>query len=174
MYLKSISMKSYGPIRNLSYTFRKNEKGDPVPLVIIGKNGCGKTLMFSNIVDMFVETKRKLYPSGILEVSDDNYYKIGSKSYINSAENTSVIQIEYGADEKISSYRDIMTRDYQKVIDKKEVTDPSVIQSQKFKDEGFFKEVTVKGFTSKNFENGIKLFFPFDRFYKPMWYNPDK
>ena len=53
MYLKSISMKAYGPVSNLSYTFRKNEKGNPVPLVIIGKNGCGKTLMFTK--DDFVE-----------------------------------------------------------------------------------------------------------------------
>lgn len=171
MYLKSISMKAYGPVSNLSYIFRKNEKGNPVPLVIIGKNGCGKTLMFANIVDMLVETKRKLYPSGILEVSDDNYYKIGSKSYINSAANTSVVEIEFGADEKNALYRDIMTRDYQKAVDNKEVTNPAVTQSQKFKDEGFFKEVTIKGFTSKNFDTGIKLFFPFDRFYKPMWYN---
>ena len=171
MYLKSILMKAYGPVSNLSYTFRKNEKGNPVPLVIIGKNGCGKTLIFANIVDMFVETKRKLYPSGILEVSDDNYYKIGSKSYINSNANTSVVEIEFGADEKSALYRDIMTRDYQKAVDNREVTNPAVTQSQKFKDEGFFKEVTIKGFTSKNFDTGIKLFFPFDRFYKPMWYN---
>lgn len=164
-------MKAYGPVSNLSYTFRKNEKGNPVPLVIIGKNGCGKTLIFANIVDMFVETKRKLYPSGILEVSDDNYYKIGSKSYINSNANTSVVEIEFGADEKSALYRDIMTRDYQKAVDNREVTNPAVTQSQKFKDEGFFKEVTIKGFTSKNFDTGIKLFFPFDRFYKPMWYN---
>lgn len=66
MYLKHISVKSYGPIENLSYSFREDEKGNPVPLAIIGKNGCGKTLLFANIVDMFVEMKRQIYPQGIL------------------------------------------------------------------------------------------------------------
>lgn len=76
MYLKHISVKSYGPIENLSYSFREDEKGNPVPLAIIGKNGCGKTLLFANIVDMFVEMKRQIYPQGILEVNENNYYKV--------------------------------------------------------------------------------------------------
>lgn len=173
MYLKSISMKAYGPICNLSYTFRKNEAGNPVPLAIIGKNGCGKTLIFSNIVDMLVETKRKIYPSGILEVSDNNYYKVGNKSYINSTANTSIVEIEFGDHGKTVRYKDIMAKNSEKAINEKEVTDLSVTKSQKFKENGFFKEVTVQGFTSTSFENGIKLFFPFDRFYKPMWYNPE-
>ena len=84
MYLKHISVKSYGPIENLSYSFREDEKGNPVPLAIIGKNGCGKTLLFANIVDMFVEMKRQIYPQGILEVNENNYYKVGNLSYIKS------------------------------------------------------------------------------------------
>ena len=72
MYLKHISVKSYGPIENLSYSFREDEKGNPVPLAIIGKNGCGKTLLFANIVDMFVEMKRQIYPQGILCLIETN------------------------------------------------------------------------------------------------------
>ena len=88
MYIKQISAKSYGPIDSLSYSFREDDNGNPVPLAIIGKNGCGKTLLLSNIVDMFVEMKRKLYPQGILEVNENNYYKIGNLSYIKSGTRT--------------------------------------------------------------------------------------
>lgn len=78
MVLRNISIKNYGPIDDLSYTFRFDETGKPIPLVLIGKNGCGKTLLFSAIIDMMVEAKRKLYPNGILEVVGTNYYKIGN------------------------------------------------------------------------------------------------
>ena len=44
MVLRNISIKNYGPIDDLSYTFRFDETGKPIPLVLIGKNGCGKTL----------------------------------------------------------------------------------------------------------------------------------
>lgn len=100
MYLKQISIKAHGPIDNLSYSFREDENGNPVPLVIIGKNGCGKTLLFSNIVDMFVEMKRELYPKGILEVNKNNYYKVGNLTYIKSGTRTSEVKIEFGASDK--------------------------------------------------------------------------
>lgn len=166
-------MKAYGPVLNLSYTFRNNDQGNPVPLVIIGKNGCGKTLFFSNMVDTLIEIKRKVFPSGILEVTDKNYYKVGNKSYIHSTANTAIVEIEFGHDGNNAKYRDIMARNPQKAIDEKEVTDSSVTKSPKFKDNGFFKDVTIQGFTGTNFDNDVKLFFPFDRFYRPMWYNPE-
>lgn len=104
MYLRKISVKNYGPIESLSYSFRFDENGNTVPLIIIGKNGCGKTLLFSSIVDMLVESKRKLYPGGILEVSSSNYYKVGSHSYIKNGANTSIVKIEYGNSTKPIKY----------------------------------------------------------------------
>lgn len=173
MYLKSIFMKAYGPIENLSYTFRYDENKNPVPLVLIGKNGCGKTLLFSNIVDMLVEAKRQIYPGGILEVSQNNYYRVGSKNYINTTANTSIVNIEMGAGDKLVTYKDIMSKDVEKAIREKEVVESTVVLSQEFKDSGFFKEVTLRGINRTSYEKDITLFFPFDRFYKPMWYNPE-
>ena len=110
MVLRNISIKNYGPIDDLSYTFRFDETGKPIPLVLIGKNGCGKTLLFSAIIDMMVEAKRKLYPNGILEVVGTNYYKIGNHSYIKVGTNTSSVKIEYGTHLKCIKYVDVMSR----------------------------------------------------------------
>ncbi len=173
MYLKNISMKSYGPIDNLSYSFREDENGNPVPLAIIGKNGCGKTLLFSNIVDMFVEMKRKLYPRGVLEVNENNYYKVGNLSYIKSGTRTSEVKIELLANNKKTTYVDVMSLNPKQAIEAKEVTDTRIQSNSKFKDSGFYKSIDIQGLTSKEFETGIVLYFPFDRFYKPFWYNPD-
>lgn len=51
MVLRNISIKNYGPIDDLSYTFRFDETGKPIPLVLIGKNGCGNSIyVLPNIV----------------------------------------------------------------------------------------------------------------------------
>ena len=173
MYLKHISVKSYGPIENLSYSFREDEKGNPVPLAIIGKNGCGKTLLFANIVDMFVEMKRQIYPQGILEVNENNYYKVGNLSYIKSGTRTSEVKLELLASGKKTTYIDVMSLNPKQAIEAKEVTDTRIQNDQKFKDSGFYKSTDLQGLTSKEFEKEIILYFPFDRFYKPFWYNPD-
>lgn len=173
MYIKQISAKSYGPIDSLSYSFREDDNGNPVPLAIIGKNGCGKTLLLSNIVDMFVEMKRKLYPQGILEVNENNYYKIGNLSYIKSGTRTSEVKIELLANNKKATYVDVMSLNPKQAIEAKEVTDTQIQNNSKFKDSGFYKNIDLQGLTSKEFEKEVVLYFPFDRFYKPFWYNPN-
>lgn len=171
MFLKSISMKNYGPIADLSYMFRFDAEGNPIPLVIIGKNGCGKTLLFSNIVDMVVESKRKLYPGGILEVSENNYYKVGSHSYIKAGANTSFVEIKYGASSKIITYTDVMSRNPEEAISSKEIVNPHISGNSGFKESGFYKEVDFHDVKKADFEKSVRLYFPFDRYYRPLWYN---
>lgn len=166
-------MKSYGPIDNFSYSFREDKNGNPVPLAIIGKNGCGKTLLFSNIVDTFVEIKRKLYPRGILEVNENNYYKVGNLSYIKSGSRTSEVEIELEYNGKIIKYTDVMSLNPKQAIEAGEVKDAKIQNDQRFNDSGFYKTIDLQGLTNKEFEKEIILYFPFDRFYKPFWYNPD-
>lgn len=171
MYLKNISITAYGPIENLSYSFRFDDNKNPIPLVIIGKNGCGKTLIFSNIVDMMVEVKRTLFPSGILEVVENNYYRMGSHSYIHNNLNTSIVQIKYGNENKSAEYIDIISRNPNSAVTNNEITDQTIAKDQKFKTSGFYKHVDLHGITDSDFQKFIQLFFPFDRFYTPMWYN---
>ena len=171
MFLKNISIENYGPIDELSYTFRFDEKGNPVPLVLIGKNGCGKTLLFSNIIDMIVETKRQLYPNGILEVVGTNYYKIGSHSYIKAGANSSLVKIEYGTNLKQIKYIDVMSRNQDQAVLNKEIEDSQIINNEEFKESGYYKKTYLDSVTRSDFESSIRLFFPFDRYYRPMWYN---
>ena len=173
MVLRNISIRNYGPIDDLSYTFRFDKAGNPVPLVLIGKNGCGKTLLFSNIIDMMVETKRQLYPNGVLEVVGTNYYKIGSHSYIKVGADTSSVKIEYGTHLKHIKHVDVMSRNPAQSVSNKEIEDSRIINSQQFKESGFYKNTDLQGITRSDFESSVRLFFPFDRYYKPMWYNAD-
>lgn len=56
MYLKEIEIQNYGAIENLKYSFPFDETGNPLPVILIGKNGSGKTLVLSNILHSLIET----------------------------------------------------------------------------------------------------------------------
>ena len=58
MYLKEINIENYGSIKKINYKLPFYENGNPKPLVLIGKNGSGKTLLISNIVHALIEMKR--------------------------------------------------------------------------------------------------------------------
>ena len=60
MYIESLHYKNIGPLSDLNIQFRKNEKGVPVPLVVVGKNGSGKSILLSNIVWKYNRLKIRL------------------------------------------------------------------------------------------------------------------
>ena len=175
MYLKNISINNYGPIDAIKYTFKFDKNGSPSPLILIGKKGCRKTLFLSSIVDMMIEAKKKLYPAGILEVSGKQYYKIGYQSYVKSGTNTALTKIEYGitAAQNIV-YLDVLSRNPEEAISQNKTIEQEAAFDQKFRESGFYKKISFNNISTQDFERSIRLFFPFDRYYKPMWYNSAK
>ena len=61
MYIKNLKFRNYGPISNVDISPKFNENGYPQPIVFIGKNGSGKTLLLGNILDALIELKRQKY-----------------------------------------------------------------------------------------------------------------
>lgn len=168
MYLKSIHIENYGPIERLEYSCKFDENGNPLPLVLIGRNGCGKTLVLSNIIHSLIEMKRKHY-NILMEVSENNYYRVGSKSYIKEGTQYAYINLEYANDK---SYTDLITNNYsffKDTIYKSDVHQHVNIDDGKLKDSGFYNKTDE---TSKEeIDNHIYLYFPVDRYYTPQWFN---
>ena len=54
MYLKRIHSVNVGPIEDAEINFSFVD-GKPKPVVIVGENGTGKSVLLSNIVDSFYE-----------------------------------------------------------------------------------------------------------------------
>lgn len=169
MYISRISIDNYGCIEHFNYTFRYNKKTNPVPLVLIGKNGTGKTLVLANIIDALVELKRQCFQN-LLEVSDAKYFKIGSKNYIRRGAEYSRVAISFENNSSPLTMYDIMSNAPQLHIDNNIIQLKEIANKSEFLENGFSKKIT--GTHKKtDYSDFIQLYFPADRYYQPLWYN---
>lgn len=77
MYLKNLGIKNIGPIEELSIEFPFHEDGKPKPIIFVGENGAGKTILLSQIVDSLYEIGATLFNDiGVKKGLSRTYYKI--------------------------------------------------------------------------------------------------
>jgi len=77
MYLKNLAIKNIGPIEELSIELPFKENGEPKPIIFVGENGSGKTILQSQIIDSFYEIGGKLFDDiTIKEGVGYKYYKV--------------------------------------------------------------------------------------------------
>lgn len=168
MKLEKIVIENYGCIKDLNYQLPFNEDGTPKPVVIIGRNGAGKTLLLSNIIHSLIEFKRKHY-SIIQEVSEDKYYRVGSKKYIKNDEIFSYINYQFSDGDY---YTHLMTNNYSEFrnnyfnVEKHKNVD---INNDRLVSNGFY--YNNKQEDKSKFDRNIFLYFPVDRYYIPTWLN---
>lgn len=174
MYIKEVLFKNYGPISQLEIKPQFDNNGNPKPIVIIGKNGSGKTLLLGNLLDSLIELKRQKY-SSLTEVSDNKYLKVGKKDYIKNNEDFSYINIHFEEDQLTAKYHDLMSRiSHTDFISKYGNLNFEGQNDRKFIDNGFFKNCNVPNKKLLEcFENNIISFFPHSRYDHPAWLNKD-
>ncbi len=175
MYLDKIVIENFGPIENAVITCPFDENKNPLPLILVGTNGSGKTSILANIIDTFVEFKRKKYTK-LQEVKENNYLKVGKKNYISSGKGYSYVNIKAVYGESSASYVDfsrIMSfEEFDSQFNKVNFEniaweDPKLIS------DGYFKTVNANEAFLETFEKEVLLFFPFSRYEIPAWWNPD-
>lgn len=168
MYFNKIEIKNYGCIKNFEYQFRFNSNGNPIPCVLIGENGKGKTLVLANLVDSLVEFKRSVYGEHIQETTENKYFKIGSQNYINFNATFSRVMVEMDFKGQKNRLIDIMSKNPTQDIS---IFNPQEIKNNEaFKTDGFSKK-TECSLKRNDFTEFVSLYFPVDRYYYPMWFN---
>ena len=80
MYFKKIEIENAGPIAHLSINFPTTDSGSPKPLVIVGENGTGKTILLSYLVNTLIAAKQHAFDDS--EVEHGKVYKYRSPQYI--------------------------------------------------------------------------------------------
>ena len=80
MYTKRVQILHYGPINDVDVHFPFHNE-TPQPVVFVGENGSGKSILLSHIVNALISAKDLVY-SDTPEVEIGRVYKLRSGSYI--------------------------------------------------------------------------------------------
>lgn len=98
MYFKSIEIENVGPIDQLRIEFPK--EGDrPKPVIIVGENGTGKSILLSHLVNSLIEGKQAVFDD--VEVEQGKVYKYRTPDYIKSGKDFSYSSVKFGQVQKL-------------------------------------------------------------------------
>ncbi len=61
MYLRECLIENVGPITSLDVSLRPDTAGNPKPLILVGKNGTGKTIFLAYVLDALAELAKKKF-----------------------------------------------------------------------------------------------------------------
>ena len=186
MYAKRIQLTNYGPIENLDLEF-PFEAEFPKPVVLVGTNGSGKSILLSHIVNGLVMAKGVAFPDS-QEVESGKVYKLRSSGYILHGQEYYFTRVDY-ADGLFTSEMRLRRekQQYPEVPIEQSNTlaqelwagmnvnaidsYKSNIQSSKV---GAIRLPTVpetEAAIERAFATNCVLYFPFNRFEEPAWLN---
>ncbi len=176
MYTKRLQLVNYGPIERLDIAFPFSQD-TPRPIVFVGENGSGKSIVLSYIVNGLLLAKSLAF-SETPEVEQGKVYKLRSSSYIKTGEEGYFARVDFedgfhfgeirtrNAKESYATIpSEFMCSDAEKAWDSMESSKNDSIHSN------IDRRATEKlsGLFSKN----CVLHIPANRFEEPAWLNQD-
>lgn len=86
MYLRNLHIRNIGPLEKLDLELEIKSDMNPKPIILVGKNGSGKTYTLSYIVDAFYELAKQQYSDVVTRSSgmESPYFRIISGRDINT------------------------------------------------------------------------------------------
>ena len=172
MYFKKIEIENAGPIDHLSIDFPTTDSGNPKPLVIVGENGTGKTILLSYLVNTLLTAKQTAFDD--TEVEHGKVYKYRSPQYIRAGAHYSYGRADFGNGQYVEEWQlDTQKSQFEEAYSFSPArrawasipaNDLSYFQSSMSYNEQAAKEL---------FEKKCCLYFPVNRFEEPAWLNID-
>ena len=177
MYAKRVQIHNYGPIEHLDIALPF--VGDnPRPVLLVGENGSGKSILLSHIVNGLLSAQSVAYPE-TPEVETGKVYKLRSSSYIKSRSHYYFgrVDFEYGVFMgEIHAHRKkreaTESANWLLQDDAKDAWDAMNSEENDHLTTNFFdnsNKSKVEGLFAKN----CVLYFPPNRFEEPAWLNEE-
>lgn len=170
MRFKKIEIENTGPIDHLLIDLPTTDLGNPKPLIIVGENGTGKTILLSHLVNSLIIAKQATFDD--TEVEPGKVYKTRSPLYIKAGAHYSYARTEfengqYTEEWQLDTQKSKFEEAYLFAPSKKTWTTipenvTSHIDSSLIHNEQVAKTL---------FENKCCLYFPMNRFEEPAWLN---
>lgn len=171
MYFKKVEIDNIGPISKLNIEFGKTGEL-PKPIVIVGENGTGKSILLSHIVNALITGKQIFYDD--TEIEQGKVYKLRSHSYIRSGSNYSRGLVEADSGENVLEWHLQMARNI--FEEQLKFTPLQKDWSQIPSDQHSLFATTFKENSDNSkhlFKSQCNLYFPPNRFEEPAWLNRD-
>ena len=176
MYISRVQISNYGPIDHVDITFPFD--GDiPKPVVLVGANGSGKTILLSHIVNGLASAKDHAFP-GNPEVEQGKVFKIRNNAYIKTGSETYFAKVNFGDGWFMGELRSRrFKRDYENIPDDVPDGDAKSTWGQIPEDSNDHLFSNIFNASQNNlretFANGCALYFPSNRFEEPAWLNQE-
>lgn len=170
MYVERLTLENYGPCRLIDSEFPFNDDGAPKPLVLVGQNGSGKSLLIANIVNFLLSVKQSIYDKS--EMEKGRVYKLRAPSYITNGEKFAYSSIEFKAGPQLYEWvlqknRQEFEREFQFTPVYKNWTGIPLDSNTMIHHDMRGKDDSYKDII----DNQCVLYFPPNRFEEPAWLN---
>ncbi len=178
MYTKRIQLVNYGPLERLDIEF-PFEGETPKPVVLVGENGSGKSILLSHIVNGLIAAKGVAFPESS-EVELDKVYKLRSSSYIRPESEYYFGRVDFEGSFFASELRTRRNKkDYPDVpagipsTAVHAIWDKLEPERNDHYDSNLIRDPSTKKKVEEIFAKNCVLYFPFNRFEEPAWLNEE-
>ncbi|YAF94151.1 MAG: AAA family ATPase [Nodularia sp. CChRGM 3473] len=172
MYLSECLIENVGPITALDVSLDLDTAGSPKPLILVGKNGTGKTIFLAYILDALAELAKKKFSDIAIgqQIGNSPFFKLTSGGDIRSLSGSSLSLLEFtDADGKFCYVERVGQINPQDYVTKLRGRFEPV---QSWQENELHKVVTGDEKKIETFfQNGAVCFFPSSRHERPHWLN---
>ena len=176
MHAKRIQLSNYGPIEQLDIFLPFSDE-EPQPVLLVGENGAGKTILLSHIVNGLMTAKAITYPD-TPEVTEGKVYKVRSASYIKSGNQYYFGRVDFEEEHFVSELHFSRRRDSHASMpagigdsSAKELWDKAKPHENSVQHSSFHSSEERRESVKDLMRKRCVLYFPSDRFEEPAWLN---
>ncbi len=175
MYLRDCWIENVGPIAHLELHPTFTSHGHPNPLLLVGQNGSGKTILLAHIIDALVELGKTAYQDVVSGqapgLPQTQYFKPIADTNIRSGATFGVCLVEFSYGDKQFSYLErtgtIDGPEYCKKLENR------FQACRDFSSEPHAKRISGHPkLVEECFNQNVICFFPSSRHERPHWINP--
>jgi len=172
IYFKNLEVENFGPLDRLNIDFGFHENGDPKPLILVGLNGSGKSIVLAHLINSLTAIQQEEFEDS--DISKGRVYKLRSPIYIKEMRDYAFSNIEFTDGILVTDWQLKTTK---KIFEEKLGYTPirkswekiPEVESSWFDTNFLEKKSELKNL----FLDAACVYFPVNRHEEPAWLNYD-